>query len=110
MRMIYIVEGSTGEYSDNRTWPIAAYESEESAKSHVAAADVWARANGVHGDLETIRYYYDSREQLANPFDSGMTVDYTGVWYCYYGVEFRESFELPQSVDAVDPAEGRVTD
>ena len=70
MKQVYVVEASTGEYSDHREWPLCAYEHEDEAKAHVVAAQTWAR---------------------ANPYDPNMQIDYTGVRYRYYAVDVYPS-------------------
>lgn len=47
---IYVVRGSSGEYSDRNEWPVAAYLDEPSAEKHVAMAS--DRALAVHPDVE----------------------------------------------------------
>lgn len=48
---IYVVIGTTGEYSDHREWPVAAYFSEKLAQAHVIRAtqranELYAQAGG----------------------------------------------------------------
>jgi hypothetical protein len=89
--LIYIVEGSTGEYSDHQEWPVVAYEEEIDAKLHVAAAEEWARVNSVSTQSDTLLDYHE-RSDLKNPYDEGMRIDYTGVRYHYYSVEVLPLF------------------
>jgi hypothetical protein len=42
-RTIYIVTGSSGEYSDRDEWVVRAFEQEADAKAFVEMADAWAR-------------------------------------------------------------------
>jgi hypothetical protein len=78
---IFVVEGSTGEYSDHREWPVMAYRDEAAAKAHVEAAT--RRAN----DLKA-QHACDIPDG-ANEHDPGMQTDYTGTRYYYYAVELR---------------------
>ena len=41
MTKVYVVEGSTGEYSDHREWPVAAYMREDLAREHADKAKKW---------------------------------------------------------------------
>lgn len=72
---IYIVHGSTGEYSDRKEWIVCAYKEEDHARKHVLAASSTAR--------ELIIKYgnYYNIPRGANPFDPEMSVDCTGVNY-----------------------------
>ena len=80
---IYIVEGSTGEYSDHRDWMLCAYRDEAAAQEHVEKAT--ARANELVAEYQRS---YDIPSG-ANEHDPSMQIDYTGVRYTYYSVELR---------------------
>lgn len=70
---IYVVFGSTGEYSDRSEWLVAAYVDEALAKCHVAAATKWYQDNDC---------FSKRGDPGSNPFDPGMHVDYTGThWF-----------------------------
>ena len=84
---IHIVEGHTGEYSDHRDWPIAAYYSEEKAKQHVVLAT--EAANELYSKHDDYGDIDDSDEK--NPYDPDMKTDYTGTRYNYYSVEIKDS-------------------
>lgn len=84
---IFIVEGSTGEYSDHREWPVAAYFSEDKAKLHVVNAtqrkdELWAKCDGN---------YWELSENDKNEYDPCMSLDYTNTRYRYYGVEVKDT-------------------
>lgn len=92
---IYIVQGSTGEYSDHTEWVIAAYRKEEEAQAHVAAATARARELKVDpGSDGRIKDWYQKRKsaERQNQFDPQMQIDYTGVYYTYYPVDLYTSF------------------
>ena len=75
-KQIFVVYGSTGEYSDHREWYVAAYFSETNAKNHVLQAT--ARANELiaqHGEYNI--------PDGANEHDAQMQADYTGTRYTY---------------------------
>lgn len=67
MKMVYVVMGETGEYSDRRDWPVCAYvDDEPAAQAHVLRAEEWLRVNNVHQDQEGHLLDYDARQRLAN--------------------------------------------
>lgn len=107
---IWIVEGSTGEYSDHSEWPIAFYEDEDLAKRHVEKAAARYReinvALGYSEDGEgaancgkcyrSPRYDCEAHKDLRNEWDPDMSIDYTGTNYRCYSVE-RGTLELARS-------------
>ena len=83
--LIYIVEGQTGEYSDNISWPVKAFVSEEKAKEFVEQ---------VSAEYRKIRERCGrgwNRKKYSNPLDPNMEMDYTGTIYNYYWVELDET-------------------
>ena len=82
---VYVVVGSTGEYSDRSEWYVAAYFDEELAKEHVMLADekgreLFASDNTWKGRIEM---------KGKNPWDpDGQSPDYTGWTYYYESVPF----------------------
>ena len=97
---IWFIEGSTGEYSDHREWPVCAYTRKEDAESHVAAASAAARE--ISEKVRALHegsggWDYEAQELLIrqNQFDPDMRLDYTGTHYTCYEVELRDSFQSP---------------
>lgn len=88
---IWVVMGSTGEYSDHTEWSICYYADETLAQNHVdratECAQPWVleRANGR-----------SSIPRGANPWDPFMVIDYTGVNYYVYGVE-QGPLQIPEA-------------
>ena len=82
MKTIYVVFGSTGEYSDRTEWPVLAYSSLKNAQKHCGNAADYARE--IFGKVKSV---YDIPDKLmrSNPYDSKMMMDYTGT--SYYIVE-----------------------
>lgn len=78
--MIYIVQGDTGEYSDYTSWFVCAYRDEAMAREHARLAQSAAPSGDAGGH---------ERAGAKNPYDSNMTVDYTGVEYCVIPLEVR---------------------
>ena len=84
--IIYIVEGSTGEYSDHQEWPVKAFKDENKAKTLVLLASGFVRELMCNSKSDM---YHDIRGE-SNPFDANMRIDYTGVNYRYYEIELEE--------------------
>ena len=87
MSMVYVVMGTTGEYSDRTEWSVAAYTDEDMAKAHVEGAGNWCRAHFSERPKYNDRHNEDgTRKNLKNPFDSEMEIDYTGTTWFYLAV------------------------
>jgi hypothetical protein len=82
---IYVVMGTTGEYSDRNEWSVIAYFDEAKAKEHVVNAD--RRAKEIQATRED-RYRV---EPGANEFDPNMSMDYTGTDYYYNTVPLGDN-------------------
>jgi hypothetical protein len=80
MGNVYVVIGSTGEYSDRDEWPVCAYLDEDLAKAHVVRAG--ERAAEIHATRPS-RY---EEPTGTNEHDPGMKMDYTGTFYHYWAV------------------------
>jgi len=83
MKIIYVIQGSTGEYSDHREWNVAAYYSEMAAQAHVQHATL--RANELLAE-----HGHYSLPDGANEHDKGMQCDYSGVRYSYSPVDILD--------------------
>lgn len=89
MNRIYVVIGSTGEYSDRSEWWVAAYHSEAAAAERVAKCTAFARENSMlWGECSA---EYDARLDIESPYDAGMSVDYTGVRYEFAAVDLVDA-------------------
>jgi hypothetical protein len=78
MAEMYVVMGTTGEYSDRTEWPIAVYAYEALAKQHVGRATV----AGNTSIAESGRYGPHPTTPLLGEFRS----DYTGTSFYYMAV------------------------
>jgi hypothetical protein len=73
---IFVVMGTTGEYSDRSEWPVIGYFDEKKAQEHVEnAAKV---AKGIEA-TRTSPYWTDPDQ--SNQYDPHMRMDYTGTSY-----------------------------
>jgi len=72
---VYVVTGSTGEYSDRREHVVCVFTTEAAAREHVEKAEAFAREWWVkNGD----DYYNFKRPGISSPYDHGFDVDNTG--------------------------------
>jgi hypothetical protein len=81
MNTIYVVMGSTGEYSDKDYWPVKAFLNKELSEKYIAKCSARAR------EIENTRPSRYDLEKGLNKFDPEMRMDYTGTSYFYYQVE-----------------------
>jgi len=91
---IYVVFGSTGEYSDHDEWMVKAFTKEAMAKDWIVKCTKKANELKIQYSNE-----YDI-PRGANQYDPYMRIDYTGVDYNYSEVEllgtFEEGNEIPE--------------
>lgn len=80
---IYVVEGSTGEYSDHREWLVKAFVNEECAQDFVER--VGREYRRLEQECEGDRWNIGD-----NSLDPYMQTDYTGTNYRYFEVELDE--------------------
>lgn len=90
---IYIVSGSTGEYSDRTDWMVRAYASEDEAKRVVEEYSAKAKEVEVRCDLpEDDPNHFDKSKRWRDDFkwphpDPDFQMDYTGTSYAYGEIE-----------------------
>lgn len=83
---IWLVTGSTGEYSDRMEWTVCAYFSEKLAKEH--AENAQAKANLLR---QQYLHPWDIPKG-ANEFDpTSFSMDYTGTRYEWSMVELADA-------------------
>lgn len=94
MTTIYVVSGSTGEYSDRTDWMVRAYADEEAAKAVVTeysakAKEVEARCRLEEDDPNYVDRYNTYAPDFKWPHpDPHFQMQYTGTEYGYCEVEF----------------------
>lgn len=88
-KQMFVVMGTTGEYSDSREWPVRAYRSEAEAQAEVLKLEEWCRVNVNHIPA-TIRYDLIRVGDLKCPLDIGFQCDYTGTHYYYMEVPLAD--------------------
>lgn len=90
---IYVVQGSTGEYSDHREWLVCAFKEEQQAKNFVV--QLTQEANTM---LAKYKHRYDWKcgksgrmfDRELPPNDHFFDCDYTGFNYTYCDVELKD--------------------
>lgn len=82
---VYVVMGTTGEYSDRTEWPVCAYLEESLAQEHITKATARAK------EIEVLRgdRYLRAPDGVVNEYDPDMSMDYTGTDYYCIEVELR---------------------
>lgn len=101
---VYVVVGTTGEYSDRIEWQVCAYRDEEQAKAHVQGAEGYVRANYQTGRPRLIGgMVYEVPDGDENPWDPELPTYagsvYTGVSYSYSAVELRNTVPSVVEID-----------
>lgn len=95
MRKIYVVMGSTGEYSDHREWPVCSYSSEKAAAQRVvdctASAARFDKDDDTVFDRYSLAFFDEEQKAAANPLDPQINVSYTGVQYSFFAIDLIES-------------------
>lgn len=90
MRKIYVVEGSTGEYSDHCEWPVRAFVSEKKAKEFVERVSAeYRKLVNKYGNAREARFKMMEKD-IKNPLDPNMQIDYTGTNYNYFSIDLDE--------------------
>lgn len=86
---IYVVFGTTGEYSDRSEWPVRAFRTEAQAQELIEKASAAAREVFLKYESGEL-HRWDIDDGDFNPYDSKMQIDYTGTTYYIYKVELDE--------------------
>jgi hypothetical protein len=88
-KTIYIVMGTTGEYSDRNEWLVRAYFSKIKAEALVETLEAWCRENSV-SRLDD-RVSFERRDGIKCPLDPQFQCDYTGTSYYLAECEMGEA-------------------
>ena len=81
---VWIVMGTTGEYSDRSEWPVCVYADEARAQARAEAATQRA------AEIYEARPRYSAPPEGANEHDPKMQMDYTGTTYFLAESEMRQ--------------------
>lgn len=90
---MFIVIGTTGEYSDRKEWLVAAYWEQDKATEHAArakrrTAEIVGRFDGR---WEALDAKMDGDAEAANQWDKDWDSDYTGTDYVVAEVPLLEA-------------------
>lgn len=93
-KQVWIVQGSTGEYSDHCEWILGAFYGEQAAQRLVVEAQ--ARANEIsqlkEKDWDKWWKWAEKKDKRTiNEFDPRMELDYTGTHYTCFPVEILDA-------------------
>jgi hypothetical protein len=105
---VYVVMGTTGEYSDRSEWPVLAHLKKPDAERHVELASDWARQRRYHEDAQRDVANYNSHRDENNPHDPNMQVDYTGVSYYVLDVPLATELAERLNIAIIEPADRKV--
>lgn len=100
MAKVYLVVGSTGEYSDHTQWTVCAYGDAEQAELHVAAlrkAVEGLKGHWRHEDEEDEGEV--KAEAIRRTLDPSCDVDCTGVFYEVHEVDLWRHFDEFQGLE-----------
>jgi hypothetical protein len=81
---IYIVTGSTGEYSDWTEWDVKAFQEEKAAACYTELLNDWCKAYGYQDNKEHVFF-----ETEPNPYDNNFSC-YGQTYYTYHELELVE--------------------
>jgi len=90
---IYVVMGTTGEYSDRGEWPVRAHRTKLAAEDHVARAERLAKAAFAKYGSHMFSWQTEAEGGLSDEFkaeDPNLNWQYTGTSYFIYEVELAD--------------------
>jgi hypothetical protein len=94
--MIYVVRGSTGEYSDRTEWPVCAFDEQWKAERFVLQIETEIRKVESAG-IEPYRMGTGAIHALLDQirkFDPNARLDYTGLTYWVESVEVLDGIPI----------------
>lgn len=86
MSEVFIIYGTTGEYSDRSEWAVAVVESESDAKTFVTALK--QQYQQIPQSMHDDRWENEDRMKAIMTLDPYFSTDYTGTNYFYGSAEF----------------------
>ena len=89
---VFVVMGTTGEYSDRNEWPVRAFLDEAEAQALVLAAETASR--------EAVAASGSAYRAGPTPLDPRHQSDYTGTRYFVYDVELAGQSETVATIVA----------
>ena len=115
--VLWLVTGTTGEYSDRSEWPVAAFDAEDDAKSFVNFLDEKQRELSAALGMTSPGYQEwdkrQSREEAMRAFDPNYSTDYTGTSWSVGPVAYARTFAsisaISLATEGRDAAEGKTS-
>ncbi len=98
MGKVYIVYGSSGEYSDRTEWAVAVVETEDDAKAYVAALD--EQYKQIPQEMHEARWCHEDEMKAIMTLDPCFESDYTGTHYFYGEADFIPTRDLAAKIAA----------
>lgn len=98
MKEVFIVYGSTGEYSDRSEWAAAVVETEDDAKAYVTALE--QQYQRIPRKLHENRYRHEDKMKAIMTLDPEFSADYTGTSYFYGRAQFVPSSAIAAKLAA----------
>lgn len=90
MSKIWVVMGTTGEYSDRNEWPVVAFTDKARAEARIVACTQEANKRFSEEVEPEEENHWGSYNTKNNPLDPNMKMDYTGTSYFHYEVEIEQ--------------------
>jgi hypothetical protein len=101
-KTLYVVMGTTGEYSDRSEWPVAAVEGEESAKQYVRALE--RQYQSIPPSLKEDRWKNREKVKALMTLDPQFDEDYTGTQWFFSEVPFVDAAALADILATASPS------
>lgn len=99
MAMVYLVRGTTGEYSGKADWTVRSFEDESEANTFVTKANDWLRERGMWSEGKITASYRERDAAKAKcPFDDQISISYTGSAYGVFPVTHTPRGALPKAM------------
>jgi hypothetical protein len=96
MKKVWVVEGSTGEYSDHQEWPVAFYKTEKEAQKCV---EFLTEMSGVARTLGK------KEKEFMSQFDTSYDRDYIGTnYWCFevpLGVNYSKRIWTKEKIQMI---------
>lgn len=90
MSKIWVVMGTTGEYSDRNDWPVVAFPDKARAEARIVACTQEANKRFSESQVPDESNDWSSYNTDNNVLDPNMKMDYTGTSYFHYEVEIEQ--------------------
>jgi hypothetical protein len=93
MKVVYVVIGTAGEYSDRMEWTVCAYRDKSKAETHATLAERWIAETRER--IAALEWRLRHEAWKANPYDANCQYDYARTDYTVAEVPMLR--DLPQS-------------